>query len=251
MQLEWFPMHQNSVCHRIVFPEPKFHGSINLVFTQLTLDLTWFFAIFLCGILNISKFMENYWLFERSSSEMLRSTKILVDIQSLYEIQLIITIDDFSQTCGQADVILLDFSKAFDKVPHNLLCEKLAFYGIRGPLPTWVRNFHTNRTQCVILNGQLSNVLSVVPQGTVLGSLLFLCYINDLPNNVISRVKLYADDVLLYSPVSTITDCHNLQKHLERLVQWADRWQMNFNLPKCEMIRITNRINLVFYIYIN
>ena len=83
----------------------------------------------------------------------------------------------------------------------------------------------------------------------VLAPLLFLCYINDLPNNVTSRVRLYADAVLLYSPVSTITDCQNLQKDLERLVQWADRWQMNFNLPKCEMIRITNRINLVFYTY--
>ena len=179
----------------------------------------------------------------------------MVDIQllTLCEIQLIITIDDFAQilnnTFEQADVILLDFSKTFDKVPHNRLCEKLAFYDIRGPLPTWIRNFHTNRTQCVILNGHLSNVLSGVPQGTVLGSLLFLCYINDLPKNVTSRVRLYADAVLLYSPVSTITDCQNLQKDLERLVQWADRWQMNFNLPKCEMIRITNRINLVFYTY--
>ena len=102
----------------------------------------------------------------------------------------------------------------------------------------------------MILNGrssQLSNVLSGVPQGTVLGPLLFLCYINDLPENITSRVKLYADDVLLYSPVSTTTDCQNLQKDLKRLVQWADRWQMNFNFTKCEMIRITNRINAVYY----
>ena len=120
-------------------------------------------------------------------------------------------------------------------------------------LLTWIRNFLTNRTQCVILNGhssQLSNVLSGVPQGTVLGPLLFLCYINDLPNNVTSRVKLYADDVLLYSPVSSTTDCQNLQKDLERLVQWAYRWQMNFNLTKCEMIRITNRINPPRLLYI-
>ena len=152
----------------------------------------------------------------------------------------------------QADVILLDFSKAIDKVPHCRLCETLSFYGICGPLLTWIRNFLTNRTQCVILNGQssqLSNILSGVPQGTVLGPLLFLCYINDLPNHLTSRVKLHADDVLLYSPVSTIADCQNLQEDLDRLVQWADTWQMNFNITKCEMIRITNRIYPVCYTY--
>ena len=91
----------------------------------------------------------------------------------------------------------------------------------------------------MILNGQssqLSNVVSGVPQGTVLGSLLFLCYINNLPNHLTTRVKLYADNALLYSPVSTIADCQNLQEDLDRLVQWADTWQMNFNLAKCEMI---------------
>ena len=91
------------------------------------------------------------------------------------------------------------------------------------------KNFLTNKSQCLILNGQssqLSNVLLEVPKRTILGPLLFLCYINNLQNNVTSRVKLYADDVLLYLPVSNTTDCQNLQKDLERLVQWAVRWQM-------------------------
>ena len=100
-------------------------------------------------------------------------------------------------------------------------------YGIQGPLLNWIRSFLTNRTQCVVLNGQSSRpsiVLSGVPQGTVLRPLLFLCYINDLPKNVTQKVKLYADDVLLYSSIRTITDCQNLQDDLNRLVQWADRW---------------------------
>ena len=104
----------------------------------------------------------------------------------------------------------------------------------------------------MILNGQssqLSNVLSGLPQGTVLGPLLFQCYINDLPNHLTTRVKLYAEDVLLYSPVSTVADCQNLQEDLDRLVQWAETWQMNFNLTKCEMIRITNKIYPVCYAY--
>ena len=192
----------------------------------------------------------------------LEENKILTDVQHGFckrrscETQLTITVDDLAQIInsisGQADAILLDFSKAFDKVPHYRLFEKLAFYGTRGPLLNWIRSFLTNRTQCVVLNGQYSrpsNVLSGVPQGTVLRPLLFLCYINDLPKNVISKVKLYADDVLLYSSIHTITDCQNLQDDLNRLVQWADRWQMNFNFAKCEMIRITNRINPVCFTY--
>ena len=172
----------------------------------------------------------------------LEENKILTDVQHGFckrrscETQLTITVDDLAQilnnTSGQTDAILLDFSKAFDKVPHYRLCEKLAFYGIQGPLLNWIRSFLTNRTQCVVLNGQSSrpsNVLSGVPQGTVLGPLLFLCYINDLPKIFTSKVKLYADDVLLYSSIRTITDCQNLQDDLSRLVQWADRWQMSFN----------------------
>ena len=80
----------------------------------------------------------------------------------------------------------------------------------------------------------------------VLGPFL---YINDLCNNVASKVKLYADDVLLHSSINTLTDCQNLQKDLDRLVQWADRWQMSFNFTKCEMIRLTKRINPVHFTY--
>ena len=123
------------------------------------------------------------------------------------ETQLLNTINDLTKNLDerkQTDVILLDFIKAFDRVPHHCLCYKLSSYGIRGGTLSWIENFLTGRLQQVIINGcssNCTNVISGVPQGTVLAPLPFLCYINDLPENVISKVKLYADDVLLYNTI--------------------------------------------------
>ena len=171
------------------------------------------------------------------------------------ETQLLNTINDLTKNLNerhQTDVILLDFSKAFDRVPHQRLCHKLSFYGIRGDTLSWIRNFLIGRHQKVTINGCSSNcttVTSGVPQGTVLAPLLFLCYINDLPKNVISKVKLYADDVLLYNTIHTEDDCLILQEDLHSLQLWANKWQMIFNLDKCELIRITNAKQPILYDY--
>ena len=136
----------------------------------------------------------------------------------------------------QVDAILLDLSKAFDKVPHIRLCHKLSFYGIAGHTLEWIENFLSGRSQQVILNGECSEscpVLSGIPQGSVLGPLLFLCYINDLPAQVKSSIKLYADDALVYRRIHSETDQNNLQEDLHRLAQWAATWQMSFNVQKC------------------
>ena len=111
------------------------------------------------------------------------------------ETQLIGTIHDLAQTLdegGQMDCILLDFSKAFDKVPHRRLLHKLKYYGVGGNTLNWIASFLQNRTQTVVVNGKTSTetpVLSGFSQGTVLGPLLFLAYINDMPDCVTSQIK--------------------------------------------------------------
>ena len=165
------------------------------------------------------------------------------------ESQLITTIDDFAShvdSGAQIDTIILDFSKAFDKVPHQRLLMKLAHYGIQGMLLDWVKDFLSNRSQIVILNNASSEpteVLSGVPQGSVLGPLLFLLYINDLPRHVSSKVNLYADDTLLYRIINTPNDISILQEDLDSLSQWAHKWQMIFNASKCVHLTITRKLS--------
>ena len=173
-----------------------------------------------------------------------------------YETQLILTIHDLAKSLDnglQSDVIFLDFSKAFDKVDHKLLLHKLDHYGIRGGLLSWLRDFLTNRKQQVVIAGQQSlsaDVTSGVPQGSVLRPLLFLCFINDLPDQIKCKVKLYADDVLIYTTINTVEDCHRLQSDLITLEQWASKWNMVFNPTKCEFLRVTNKTNPILMQYI-
>jgi hypothetical protein len=163
------------------------------------------------------------------------------------ESQLILTIQDLAaglNSKSQIDAILLDFSKAFDNVPHERLAAKLHHYGVRGNTLSWIKSFLANRDKQVILDGAKSNsalVSSGVPQGTVLGPLLFLVCINDLLSNVNATGRLFADDCLLYRTIKTTNDEVSLQNNLDTLQQWEKDWLMSFNPDKCEVIRITNK----------
>ena len=145
---------------------------------------------------------------------------------------------------GRIDLCIMDFSKAFDLVPHQRLFAKLDYLGIRGQCKDWIEGFLTERQQQVVIDGQESTnspVLSGVPQGTVLGPLLFLVYINDLPDWVKSEVRLFADDLILYRGMITPADCDVLQQDINSLCKWESTWQMKFNTSKCFIMHMTHQ----------
>ena len=163
------------------------------------------------------------------------------------ESQLLIASNDFAAGLNdkqQIDSILLDFSKAFDKVNHFKLGLKLSHYGIKGNCLKWIISFLKESTQQVVLNGSFSDpaaVMSGVPQGTVLGPLLFLLYINDMPALLNSLLKLFADDSYLYRHIKSILDMHCLQDDLDKLQDWEQNWDMEFHPQKCKLLSITNK----------
>ena len=204
----------------------------------------------------VSKIMEH--IIHSSIMRFYDNHKILHDCQHGFrskrscETQLIGTLQSIASKLkgrNQVDVIQLDFSKAFDKVPHQRLMHKLQFYGIRGNTAKWIQSFLSNRKQKVLLEGEMSSekdVLSGVPQGTVLGPLLFLTYINDLPDCVASSdTRLFADDSLLFRVINSQQDADNLQKDLTALEKWESEWQMSFHPEKCTVIRIRATKNQV------
>ena len=137
-----------------------------------------------------------------------------------------------------------DFSKAFDTVAHQRLLHKLQYYGVRGRTLQRTKDFLNNRLQQVLLDGHTSStaeVLSGVPQGTVLGPLLFLTFINDLPKVTNSEARLFADDCLLYKPIFSRKDTEDLQQDLAALEDWEKQWQMAFHPEKCVVIQISSK----------
>jgi len=170
----------------------------------------------------------------------LESKSILSEVQFGFrachscEAQLLLTINDLTKAIDnklQVDMAILDFSKAFDKVSHSRLIQKLDFYGIRGTLLNWIKSFLSNHSQQVVVSGEYSApslVTSGVPQGSVFGPVLFLLYINDIETHVGSQMRLFADDHLIYH---TIQDHLLLQDDPNTLTAWADLWLMH---SKCK-----------------
>ena len=195
--------------------------------------------------------------------DFLDANSILSDFQHGFrhgrscESQLITTLRDFSNCLNQSsqvDAILLDFSKAFDKVDHQILLSKMEDIGITGPLLSWTSSFLLNRTQHVLLNGSFSDpakVLSGVPQGTVMGPLLFLIYINDIHRNLSpgTEIRLFADDSLLYRNISDTSDSQTLQKDLDTLQKWELENKMEFHPDKCQVLTVTNKKNRTGFTY--
>ena len=154
--------------------------------------------------------------------------------------QLLIFLNSVHQSLNnkvQTDVIYLDFSKAFDSVPHNELLVKLWQIGIRGKLWLWFKSYLSSRRQCVHINNFRSSLLPVisgVPQGSILGPLLFLIYVNDLPLSInSSSLLLFADDTKCLKSIDCLHDCDLLQNDLSLLSDWSLKWKLLFNVSKC------------------
>ena len=193
----------------------------------------------------------------------LEEANILTDAQHGFrkkrscESQLILAIQDLAKDLDsriQNDVILLDFSKAFDKVPHARLLYKLKHYGVCGTTYNWITDFLSNRSQQVVLEGSTSetaDVTSGVPQGSVLGPLLFLIFINDLPEYISSstKVRLFADDCMLYREIKSNADSIQLQEDLNSLAKWEKDWLMDFNPKKCQVLQISKKRNPITFDY--
>ena len=148
------------------------------------------------------------------------------------------------------DVIFLDFQKAFDKVPHKRLLKKVKTIGIGGEIYSWLEDWLKDRKQRVCLGGVSSDwvkVSSGVPQGSVLGPLLFLIYINDIDDDISSKILKFADDTKLYRNVATVNDIEQLSSDLDKLMCWSQEWMMLFNVDKCKVMHIGHRNAKVNY----
>ena len=152
-------------------------------------------------------------------------------------------------TGGIVDSIYFDFSKAFDTVPHRRLISKLKAYGIDGQILSWIESFLTEREQEVRVNGELSkpkHVISGIPQGSVLGPLLFVVYINDLPDVVKSNVLLFADDTKIYRQICSRNDALMLQNDIKSLTDWSEKLSLKSNTSKCHVLTLGKLENIMY-----
>ena len=150
----------------------------------------------------------------------------------------------------QTDVLYLDFAKTFDSVDHTIVLEKLRGYGVARPILGWFKDYLSGRTQRVVLDGAVSTWSQVtcgVPQGSILGPLLFVIFINDLPDVVQNGTEtaLYADDTKLHQTmhqtITTINDCKSLQQSLTNLNSWSIQNNIHFNATKCKVLTLTRK----------
>ena len=149
------------------------------------------------------------------------------------------------------DIVYFDYEKAFDKVPHQRLLRQLQSLGITSKPLKWIQDFLRSRTQCVSVNGMssdISNVTSGVPQGSVLGPILFLLYVCDATKQVNNFLSLFADDTKLYSILLDLGHSHEqLQDDVDSLCRWSEKMLMSYNIDKCHTLHLGKRNPLQTY----
>ena len=164
------------------------------------------------------------------------------------------TIGHYLDRNTQTDMLYLDFAKAFDSVDHGILLEKLRGYGVTGQVLLWFEDYLRGRTQRVVVDGAASTwspVTSGVPQGSILGPLLFIIFVNDLPDFIEkgTETALYADDTKLHNTITSTNNCEFLQKSLTNIDHWSVQNNIRFNPSKCKVLTITCKKTPINYDY--
>ena len=188
---------------------------------------------------NVVGFLERNNLIKDSQHGFRQKRSCLSNLLTFYN-QLFLDYDN----SRSLDVVYLDFQKAFDKVPHSKLLFKVKLLGITGKLHKWIENWLSERKQRVVINGAASgwdSVTSGVPQGSVLGPVLFLIYINDIDNGLNNLISKFADDTKIASTVINERDKQRLQDDLRKISDWSERWEMPFNINKCQILHVGSR----------
>jgi hypothetical protein len=195
---------------------------------------------------HIGKLMES--LLKDSIVEHLKNHKLINDSQHGFTsrrscltnlLTFLEVLTDYVDKGFPVDVIYLDFQKAFDKVPHNRLIKKVKAHGITGNVADWIEAWLKDRQQRVVLNGcksQWNDVKSGVPQGSILGPLLFVIYINDIDEEIVSKLYKFADDTKILGVTATPEDVEIVRSDLHQLFRWSEEWQMLFNINKCGVL---------------
>ena len=193
----------------------------------------------------VVEFLENNGLFYKSQHGFRRSKSCLTNLIEFMENAL-----SWMDEGSSSDVLFIDLQKAFDKVPHQRLLIKLRAVGIEGQVLKWIEAWLEGRKQRVILNGSASNwteVFSGVPQGSVLGPVLFIIYINDIDELILSSLFKFADDAKLLGKVDNQEDIARMQKDLASIIEWSETWQMPINTDKCKVMHFGKNNNKTEY----
>ena len=195
------------------------------------------------GMLN---YLEHNGLLSQHQHGFTRKRSCLTNLLETFEAW-----TDALDTGYGVDVVYLDFRKAFDTVPIQRLLYKLRYYGIEGRLYNWIEDFLTARKTRVNVRGSWSRwreVLSGVPQGSVLGPILFLIFVNDLPDWMKCSIKLFADDTKIWNKISKKEDQEELQEDLDSMMKWSDRWLLRLHLDKCKVMHIGHQVKTKYYL---
>ena len=177
--------------------------------------------------------MDEYNLYSNSQHGFRKGRSCTTQLLQVME-----TLTQFIDEGKNIDIIYLDFRKAFDQVPHKRLLSKLSSYGFTGMVLNWISHFLSDRTQKVRIGDKYSReakVLSGIPQGSILGPILFTIFINDLPTDISSNCNIFADDTKIFNIEG---NCDIIQHDLNRMQEWSSKWLLYFNADKCKVLHI-------------